>query len=222
MFWIILAVVFSILVVFVFLKTNKIINIITISGTIGVIISVVCFIFIPIKGYMKVDKTHWYWTINIYTYEAVAKSGETNYRSYSKDAKNDAEKQIPKDAYNVNIIVDAKTVKNSDNISETRYIARFTYTIDEWIKTSEVQACGNDKNPYEPERPYGTESDSVIGNKKCQFGHDEIYTVSGYVEDEYLTFDISKDAWLSITDNDEFTYRKFRFGKNLISISIAQ
>ena len=155
--------------------------------------------------------------IYIYTYSAVNKSGKTGNRSTRHGAEFAAENAIPEKAYNVSISV-YSTV--SDNV--TYYYAKYSYNVDQWIKTSEVSAFGNDKNPYEPERPYDTTATNVLGNSKCGCGHSEEYTVTGVVDGKKYTYNISKSDWESFYINAEFGYSKFRFGKELFNVDLAR
>lgn len=206
-----------------------------ISGVVIFLIGAICFFAVPITGYMEVESTHWRWTVDVYTYLAVNKSDETGHKSSGLTAKRAAENAIPDGAYNVNIEThsgsrtvtddewkdaDGKTHKHTHK--EYYYWSTYSYTINEWTKTKEVVAVGKDKNPYEPERPYDTVASDELGNKKCQDGHNEYYSVTGNVDGETKTYDVSKSDWEKINDNDEFAYRKYRFGDEIFDLEIAQ
>lgn len=206
-----------------------------ISGLVMFITGVICFFAVPITGYMEVESTHWRWTVDVYTYSAVDKSDRTGHKSSGWMAEKAADNAFPKGAYNKNIEIregsrtvtdeewkdaDGKTHKKQHK--EYYYWAEYTYTIDEWIKTSEVVSSGNDKEPYEPDRPYDTDAPDELGNMKCPNGHNEYYSVTGNVDGETKTYDVSKSDWEKIGDKDEFAYRKYRFGDEIFDLEIAQ
>lgn len=206
-----------------------------ISGIVMFITGAICYFAVPITGYMEVDSTHWRWTVDVYTYSAVNKSDKTGHKSSGWMAESAAENAIPDGAYNINIETHSgsRTVTDSEwkdangkthkqTHKEYYYWSTYSYTINEWIKTKEVVATGKDKNPYEPERPYDTVAPDELGNKKCGNGHNEYYTVTGNVEGETKTYDISKSNWEKISDTDEFTYRKYRLGDKIFDLEIAQ
>ena len=205
------------------------------GGIIVCLTGIICFFAVPVTGYMKVESTHWNWTVDIYTYRAVNESGKTGEKSSYFGAKQAAERCIPVNAYDVDItinsgsheVVDKKwTDDNGHTHKETHtehyYYARYTYTINKWEKTSEVNSFGKDKNPYEPERPYDITAPDVLGNHKCGAGHNETYTVTGIVDGEIKTYTVSKFDWEQIGNNDDFGYKKFRFGKEIWDLQIAQ
>lgn len=214
MIWLIIAIIAAAGIVFAIANDQEAIGIISIIAAIA---SLICFFAIPIKGYMKVESIHWQWTVDIYTYSAVNKSGKTNEKGTRRIASAAAEDVIPENAYNIKIDVCSVSHDNG-----TYYYAKYSYTIDEWIKASEVSSFGNDKNPYEPERPYDTEAPDVLGNNKCGYGHTEKYTVTGVVDGKKYTYDISKSDWESFYVNAEFGFNKFRFGKELFNVDLAR
>lgn len=206
-----------------------------ISGAVIFIVGAICFFAVPITGYMEVESTHWRWTVDVYTYSAVNKSDSTGHKSSGWMAEKAAEEAIPDGAYNINIEThsgsrtvtdsegkdaDGKTYKQTHK--EYYYWSTYSYTVEEWVKTEEVVATGKDKNPYEPERPYDTVAPDELGNKKCPSGHNEYYSVTGKVEKETKTYDISKSDWERISDTDEFTYCKYRLGDEIFDLEIAQ
>lgn len=206
-----------------------------VSGIVIFITGAICYFAVPITGYMEVESTHWRWTVDVYTYSAVNKSKETGRKSTQFSAETAAKELFPDNAYNRDIEMhsgsktvtdrewtDEKGNRHKDTHKEYYYYATVKYTVDEWVKTSEVVSSGNDKEPYEPERPYDTTAPDEVGNKKCPDGHNEYYSVTGKVEEEIKTYDISKSDWERISDTDEFTYRKYRLGDEIFDLEIAQ
>ena len=215
MIWLIIAIVAAAGIVFAIANDLEAIVILSI---IAVIASLICFFAIPIKGYMKVESIHWQWTVDVYTYSAVNKSGKTSKKGTKRIASAAAENEIPENAYDIRIEIFSEYSSDTDT---TNYYAEYYYTVDEWVKTSEVSSFGSDKNPYEPERPYNTEAPDVLGNNKCGYDHTERYTVTGVVDGKKYTYDISKSDWESFYVNAEFEYSKFRFGKELFNVDLA-
>jgi hypothetical protein len=211
MIWCILAIIAAAGIVFAVANDQEIIVLIC---TVILGISIICFFSIPVKGYMKVESIHWQWTVDVYTYSAVKKSGRTTKRYLRYSAENAACDSIPDGAYDVKITVYA------DN--DSYYYAEYSYTIDEWVKTSEVSAFGNDRNPHEPDRPYNTDVPDVLGNKMCGYERTEKYTVTGIADGKKYTYDISKSDWESFYVNAEFGFSKFRFGKELFNVDLAR
>lgn len=214
MIWCIIAVIAAAGIVFAVANDQEIIGMI--SGVI-LAISIICFFAIPVKGYMKVESIHWQWTVDVYTYFAVKKSGKTGEKYSRCGAENAADESIPDGAYDVKI-----TVHEHESDDSTNYYAEYSYTIDEWVKTSEVSAFGNDRNPHEPDRPYDTDVPDVLGNNKCGYGHAEKYTVTGIAVGKTYTYNISKSDWESFYVNAEFGFSKFRFGKELFNVDLAR
>lgn len=201
-----------------------------IGGIIGCAIALSCFFLVPVKGYMDIESSHWFWTVDIEQYQQEKHHNSTGRHSTAFGARSAAESSIPADAYEVNIDTEYhtehRTKKDSDGNThyETRhyYTANYSYIVDRWKKTGEASASGKDKNPYEPERPYPIDSPSVLGTYRCPAGHNESYTVTGTVEGEIKTFDIDKTYWEQISDTDEFEYTKFRFGDKILDLKLAK
>lgn len=208
-----------------------------IGGIIVFIAAVCCFFFVPVSGYMEVESIHWNWTIDVFTFKEVSKSGRTG-RKYSRyQAEEEAKRNIPANAnagtINIETHSGSRTVtdeewKDSDGRTHKRthteyyYYADYLYTVNEWVKTKELSAIGSDKSPYEPERIYDTTAPDELGNHKCGAGHNEYYTVTGIVDEESKTYNISKQDWEKMRESDEFSYKKFRFGKEIWDLQIAQ
>lgn len=92
-----------------------------------------------------------------------------------------------------------------------------------WSYVSEISSCGNDKNPYESECGLPTSVENPeLGDKRRQVGHNEEYSASGSVDGKVLTYVIPKETWERISVGDEFGYTKFRFGKKIWGIEIAE
>lgn len=64
--------------------------------------------------------------------------------------------------------------------------------------------------------------DKKLGDRCYSDGHHEAYYVYGYVNNEYMRYEIPKDKWEVMTEHDEFSYSKFRFGKKIWNLEIAQ
>ena len=204
-------------------------------GVIASLAGIICFFVVPVHGYMEVDSIHWNWSVDIFTYSAVRESDRTGHRYTRSGAEEEARGSIPTGAYDIHIethsgsreVVDREWKDENGNThkethKEYYYYADYSYTIDKWIKTSEVSVCGRDKNPYEPERPFDTTAPDVLGNQKCGMGHNELYTVTGLVDGEMHTYNISRSDWEHINENDEFGYKKYRFGDTIWDLQIAQ
>ena len=233
MVWIILMIIFIVAAVILYIMDIHI-SLPIISASLSIIM-LICFFAVPVKGYMEVESTHWYWTVDIFTYKPVNKSGRTGHKSFRSSAERAAERDIPEGAYNISIDTHSgsKTVvdrewkdeqghTHKDTHTEHYYYATYSYTIDQWVKTREVSSCGRDKNPYEPERPFDTTAPDVLGNQKCGAGHHEEYKVTGYVNGEIVTYSVSKGDWEQINDTDEFGYTKFRFGDEIWDLKLAR
>jgi len=232
MLWIILMCICIIAAIYFFICNDEVI---TCFAAGGALIFLILFFAIPVKGYMDVESTHWYWSVDIFTYQQVNKSDRTGHRSSRSSAEMAAREDIPADAYNISIdthsgsdtVVDREWKDeqgrtHKDTHTEYYYYATYTYTVNQWVKTSEVSSCGRDKNPYEPERPFDTTAPDVLGNQKCGAGHHEEYKVTGYVNEEIVTYSISKSDWEQIKDTDEFGYTKFRFGNEVWNLKLAR
>lgn len=232
MLWIILMCICIIAAIYFFICKDEII---TYFAAGGALLFLILFFAIPVKGYMDVESTHWYWSVDILTYQQVNKSDRTGNRSSRSSAERAAREDIPADAYNISIdthpdseiVVDREWKDeqgrtHKDTHTEYYYYATYTYTVNQWVKTSEVSSCGKDKNPYEPERPFDTTAPDVLGNQKCGAGHHEEYKVTGYVDKKIVTYTVSKSDWEQIKDTDEFGYTKFRFGNEIWNLKLAR
>ena len=62
MFWIILSILAAIILSYAFLSRKAIVGIISF---VFLVVSIICFFAIPVKGYMDVQSTHWIWTVEI-------------------------------------------------------------------------------------------------------------------------------------------------------------
>lgn len=233
MIWIVLMLIFIVAAITLYIVDIHI-SLPIISASLSIIM-LICFFAVPIKGYMDVESTHWHWSVDIFTYQPVNESGRTGHKSFRSSAERAARENIPTGAYNININTHSgsKTVvdrewkderghTHKDTHTEHYYYATYSYTINQWVKTSDVSTFGRDKNPYEPERPYDTTAPDVLGNKKCGIGHNEEYKVTGYVNGEIITYSISKSDWEKIGDTDEFEYTKFRFGDEIWNLKLAR
>lgn len=232
MLWIILSIFAIIILSYAFLSRNAIVGIISF---VFLAVSIICFFAIPVKWYMDVQSTHWIWTVDIYTYQAVKKSNSTGHFSSRWQAEENVKNLIPQNAYNVKIdthrkseeIVDREWKDEQGHIhkqthTEYLYYSTYSYTNNEWVRTSAVSATGNDKQPHEPVRPYDISVPDELGNRKCSPNHVEEYTVTGIVNGKSETFSISKANWEQIGNNDEFSYSKFRFGKTVWGLELAR
>lgn len=233
MVWIILMLIFIVAAIILYIMDIHI-SLPIISASLSVVM-LICFFAVPIKGYMEVESTHWYWSVDIFTYQQVNKSDRTGHKSSRSSAERAAREDIPADAYNISIdthsgsetVVDREWKDeqghtHKETHTEHYYYATYTYTVNQWVKTNEVSSCGRDKNPYEPERPFDTTVPDVLGNQKCGAGHNEEYKVTGYVNEKIVTYNISKSDWEQIRDTDEFGYTKFRFGDEIWDLKLAR
>ena len=206
-----------------------------IGGIISALFGIVCFFAVPVVGYMKVDSTHWFWSVDIYEFKPCEHSGSTYHCDTEYRAEKLAKESIPNEAYNINIEIIRKkeTTVESEWVDENGfshelkrtdwyYYGEYSYTINEWTHSGEVTAVGNNKEPYEPARPYDTTAPDIIGERKCGEGHHEAYTVTGVVDDKIHTYSLSKEDWERINTGDEFEYEKFRFGEKIWGLNIAQ
>lgn len=232
MLWIILICICIIAAIFLFIHENEMIACFAAGGA---LLFLILFLAVPIKRYMEVESTHWYWSIDILTYQQVNKSDRTGHKSSRFSAERAAKENIPAEAYNIDIdthsgsetVVDREWKDeqgrtHKDTHTEHYYYATYTYTINQWVKTGELLSCGNDKSPYEKERPFDTTAPNVLGNHKCGVGHHEEYKVTGYVNEEIVTYNISKSDWKQIKDTDEFSYKKYRFGHRIWDLKFAE
>lgn len=189
MLWIILVCICIIAAIFFFIRENEMIACFAAGGA---LLFLILFFVIPVKGYMNVESTHWYWSVDIFTYQQVNKSDRTGHRSSRSSAEMAAREDIPVDAYNISIdthpgsdtVVDREWKDeqgrtHKDTHTEYYYYATYTYTVNQWVKTGELLSCGRDKNPYEKKRPFDTTAPNVLGNQKCGVGHHEEYKVTG-------------------------------------------
>lgn len=192
----------------------------------GALLFLILFFAVPVKGYMDVETTHWYWTVDIMQYKQVSNHKSTGHHDYPEGARNEAKRNIPSDAYSISIMVEPRSETHHDDDgntwSTTYYVADYSYIVDRWVKVSEVSSCGNDKEPYEPERPYPSNVDNVLGNCKCAAGHSELYTVTGIVDNENKTYNVDKSDWNEIDNYDEFSYKKYRFGHRIWDLKFAE
>lgn len=230
--WITLTVICLVVIIYGVLETK---TFVWISGAIGAIVFITCYFAIPVHGYMEVSSVHWFWTVDIYEFKPCKHYDTTGRCSSQWRAEQAAENAIPRGAYNIHIDVTRRsetvtdrtwTDNNGHHHEETHteyyYYGEYTYTIDEWEKSGEANAVGNDKNPHEPERPYPTTAPDILGEHKCGAGHTEEYSVTGYVDGELHTYWLNKSDWEKINENDEFGYSKFRFGDKIWGLEIAQ
>lgn len=196
-----------------------------------IIVSIIIFILIPKKGYMEVESTHWNWTIDLLEYRQVRESGSVSNHYTRGGAENAARSSIPDDAYNIEVETHSYTKihhhedqnGNKYTTTEIRYKAEYSYTVDRWEKYTELNSYGNDKSPYEPECDLPTDVERPkIGDLKRQNGHSEEYSATGTVKGETQTVWIPKWAWEKLTENDEFSYKKSVFGKEVQDIEIAE
>ena len=208
------------------------VKIVTITiAVIAVITLIAVFICMPVKGYMEVESYHWNWTIDLFEYRQVHESGSVSEHYTRGGAENAARNRIPGDAYNVDIETHSYTKTNHHEdqnghkytTTETRYKAEYSYTVDRWVKYTELNSYGNDKSPYEPECDLPTDVENpVLGDKKRQHGHMEKYTATGIVKGEKTTVIITKDIFDRLTDNDEFEYKRHRWNDVAYDIKLAE
>lgn len=202
-----------------------------ISSVAVVIALIIAFICMPIKGYMEVESYHWNWTIDLLEYRQVNESGSVSNHYTRGGAENAARSRIPDDAYNIDVETHSytKTHHHEDQnghkytTTETRYKAEYSYTVDRWVKYTELNSYGKDKSPYEPEcdLPADVENPN-LGDRKRQYGHGEKYTATGVVNGKETTVIITKDIFDRLTENDEFEYKRHRWNDVAYDIKIAE
>ena len=205
-----------------------------IVGAVLIIVPILILIFIciPKKGYMKVDSTHWYWYVDVYKYKTVKEStwgseeftsrydwfSERTPSSYDKD------RSLPAGAYAVTYeLKKYRSTSDSDGNTTDYYRFKYTYDIDKWVFLRQLPSSGNDKDPHEHECDLPTDIERPnIGDLKRQNGHTEEYSATGKVNGEIQTVWIPKWAWERLTENDEFSYKKSIFDKEVQDIQIAE
>jgi hypothetical protein len=96
MIWIILMLVFIAAAIALYIMDIHI-SLPIISASLSVVM-LICFFAVPVKGYMDVESTHWYWSVDIFTYQQVNKSDRTGHRSSRSSAERAAREDIPADA----------------------------------------------------------------------------------------------------------------------------
>lgn len=197
-----------------------------------IIVSIIVFICIPKKGYMKVDSTHWYWYVDVYEYKTVTEStwgteeftSQYDWFSERTPSSYDMERSLPAGAYAVSYeLKKHHSYSNDKNTTTNYYRFYYTYDIDKWVKIKQLPKSGKDKNPCEPDCDLPTVIERQnIGDLKRQSGHTEEYSATGEVDGEIQTVFIPKWAWERLTENDEFSYKKSIFGKEVQDIQIAE
>lgn len=85
---------------------------------IGILVLLIGFLAFPIKGYMKVESTHWIWTINIYEYQKVHKTAESRKydspRAAEREYDSAVRDSLPSDAYEIRGEIRESSRKVSD------------------------------------------------------------------------------------------------------------
>ena len=234
MIWVIFAIiciVVGIAGLIIFISTyEKTAGLCALIGVLCAIIFVAVYCCQPIAKTMKVDSTHWYWTISVEQYQQLYKAGQTNESSNRNSAYNSAKSCIPNDAECVMIDVDSyvKTETHYESkgryrqVEETYYVANYSYTVKRWVKIKEVMACGNDKEPYEPERPYPVDTPDVIGEYRCSRDCFHNYTITGIVDGQPETITVGEVEWKDIEVGDEILYETTRAGDKTWSVQRAE
>lgn len=234
MIWVIFAIiciVVGIAGLIIFISTyEKAAGLCALIGVLCTIIFIAVYCRQPITKTMKVDSTHWCWTISVEQYQQLYKTGQTDEFSNRNSAYNSAMCCIPNDAECVMIDVDSyvKTETRYESkgryrqVEETRYVANYSYTVKRWVKVKEVAAYGNDKEPYEPERPYPVDTQDVIGEYRCSRDCYHNYTITGIVDGQPETITVGEVEWKDIEVGDEIFYETTRVGDGTWSVRRAE
>ena len=197
-----------------------------IVSALSLIIAGILYAAIPVKRYMKIKSMHWYWTITIYEYMCVTDEvwGKEEFtdRYYLFSEREPSERDleiVPDGAFNIHWSLEEYGYENG---KET-YRFKYTYNIKRFVRVNELCTLGKDKQPYEHECDLPTEiKNPELGDRIRQCGHREEYKVTGFVDDELITVNIPAETYFKITEKDEFEYRKYRFGKEIFDIKIAE
>lgn len=189
----------------------------------------ILYFAIPVKGYIDIESMHWYATIDILQYRPVKEEKwgkeefDTKYEFLTFKERVPTQYMlnidIPDGAYNVKW-----ELKEYNTIGDrTTYKFFYKYNMNRWVKVSELSKCGVNKKPVEPDcdLPTSIQNPKVL-DKIRQVGCHERYTVTGVDHGKTITLDIPKDVFMSITREDEFEYKKYRFGKDAFDIKVAK
>ena len=198
-----------------------------IVSALALIIAGILYAAIPVKRYMKIKSMHWYWYIDIFEYRSVheerfgTEEFDSKYYLFSErePSNYDWTMTVPENAYNVRW-----TLEESEYHDDKQwYRFKYTYNVNRFVKVKELCTLGKDKFPYEHECDLPEYIDNPkFGDLIRQSGHTEEYKVTGFVDDKLITVNIPADTYFNITENDEFEYRKYRFGKEIFDIKIAE
>ena len=205
----------------------------------AIVIGITMFFTIPVKGFMKIEKYHWQWTIQLFEYQAVSEStwGSTESRWRGGVGSQDQINVVPENAYDITAeykhyrnkeVVDRVWYDNDGNKHEETHTERiykwhYTYKLNKWMSIYTLDSYGIDKNPYKPACDYPTYIHSPkIGDIIREGGHSEKYMVSGTVDDNYVTYEITKDVFDRLNPHDELYYKKYRTSNKIFDVNIAQ
>ena len=189
---------------------------------ISIFVGLICFLAIPVKGTMLVEKTKWTWAIPVYEYCV----HEENRWNSAPEGAYDISKS--REIHHWDTVVDSEWTdkdgnKHQNTHSEPVYRWRYYYKINKWDKFQDIFSVGFDKKPYEAE--CNLEYDVVnpkIGDKK-RGGHTEEYQVFGKLESgKDIWYWIEKDDWAEIENGGKISYKKFRFGDRIWDISFGE
>ena len=198
-----------------------------IVSALALIIAGILYVAIPVKRYMKIKSMHWYWYIDVFEYRSVheerfgTEEFDSKYYLFSErePSNYDWTMTVPEKAYNIRWTLE----ESGYHDDKQWYRFKYTYNINRFVKVKELCTLGKDKQPYEHECDLPTEiKNPELGDSIRQCGHSEEYKVTGFVDDELITVNIPADTYFNITENDEFEYRKYRFGKEIFDIKIAE
>lgn len=192
-----------------------------VSGVVIFLISLICYMAIPIEETMFVNKLRWSWDIPVYEYRV---HNEDKWYSAPSDAY-DVERK--REIHHWDTVTDSEWTDSKGNThkithSEPVYAWHYYYKINKWDNIQTLNAVGFDRNPHEPE--CNLESIVVnpkIGDKK-RGSHKETYDVFGTdKKGKEHRYYISESDWENIEIGGKIKYKRHRFGDKIFEIKFC-
>lgn len=203
------------------------------------------WIFLPVKDSCEIERINWDWGVQVVHYISVSREKDSRKEGYIWGSKFRAQEKaerlqselLPDKAYDISYrikdVTDRTAVgKDSQGNTiysyDTNYYILYTYRIDQWDNLNVIHQRGVDFSPHEPERPYPLVSsypkEPEIGDKACTDGHSEVYSVTGMVDGEEKTYDISREDFdkLHKTGAKVMYFRHGRFGTEAYDICFEE
>lgn len=193
---------------------------------IGIAISLLLFIFLPVSGTITVDQLIWHKDISVEQYKTFSE------KSWESPPKNAYDIETKKEVYatHTKTVVDKPAYTDTNGVyhsakthQETtkEYRTRYYYKIDRWGFSHYIPCSGFDRHPHEAEcdLPFDIPQPKLGDFRRG--GTKDYYEVHGFFEQEGKYYDISEEDWKRIEIGGAITFKKFRFSERIWNIKFV-